>query len=73
MSLEGHSAVVRRPAWIPGWRIAQALLLALALAISIAAGRVIEAAIIAVLLLPALALVGLWVVAWRRDELANDR
>jgi hypothetical protein len=64
--------LIRRLAWIPWWRIATALLLAAALAISAAAGRVIEAIIIGVLLLPSLVLVGLWFIAWRRNRLADD-
>ena len=63
---------MRRPLWIPWWRFATTLLLAAALALSAAVGRVIEAIIIGVVLLPSLALVGLWFVAWRRDQLADD-
>jgi hypothetical protein len=63
---------MRRPAWTPWWRIATTLVLAAALGISAAAGRVIDAIIISVLLLPPLALLGLWFIAWRRDQLADD-
>ena len=54
---------------IPWRRIATAVLLTAALAIAAAAGRVIEAIIIGVLLLPSLALVGIW----RRGRPAGDR
>jgi len=43
--------------------------LATALALAVTSGRVIEAVIIGVILLPPLALIGLWLVAWRRDQL----
>jgi hypothetical protein len=63
---------MHRPAWILGGESQTAVLLAVALTISAAAGRVIEAIIIGVLLLPSFALVALWFIAWRRDQLADD-
>jgi hypothetical protein len=44
-----------------------------ALVISVTAGRVIEAIIIAALLLPSLALLVVWIIAWRRGQLAATR
>jgi len=50
---------------IPWWRLATAVLLSVALAISADAGRLIESVIIAVLLVPLLAFFGIWIIAWR--------
>jgi hypothetical protein len=48
--------------------------LATALGLAAASGRIIEAVIVGVLLLPPLALIALWLVAWRRGQLdANER
>jgi hypothetical protein len=63
---------VRRPAWIPWWRITTLVSLTFAFGIAAAAGRVIEAIVIGILLLPSLAFVAVWVYAWRRDRLADD-
>jgi hypothetical protein len=54
---------------IPWWRLASAVLLTAAFAISVTAGRVIESIIIAILLLPTFAFLVLWIVAWRRGQL----
>jgi choline-glycine betaine transporter len=40
-----------------------------ALGLAVASGRVIEAVIIGVILVPPLALIAVWAVAWRRDQL----
>jgi hypothetical protein len=61
-----------RFARVPSWRIATAMLLSVALVISGAAGRFIEAIIIGLLLLASLALVVLSFIAWRRDRLPHD-
>lgn len=61
-----------RSARIPWWRIATAVLLSAALVISGAAGRVIEAIIIGVLLLASIALIVLSFIARRRDHLPDD-
>jgi len=65
----GNLSLIKRPAWIPWWRIATAVLLSAALGDISMAGRVIEAIIVGVLLIPSIALVGLWLVAWQRDQL----
>jgi hypothetical protein len=64
-------ANVRRPAWIPWWRIATTVLLAIALANSVVAGRVIESVIIGVLLAPSVGFVVVWVVLWKKDRLVG--
>jgi hypothetical protein len=61
-----------RSARIQWWRIATAILLSVALVISVAAGRIIEAIIIGLLLLASLALVVLSFIAWRGDRLRDD-
>jgi hypothetical protein len=48
------------PLAIPWWPIATVTLLAIALVISIAAGRTVEAVVIALLLVPSLLLLGAW-------------
>jgi hypothetical protein len=60
--------MARRETLIPWWRLATAALLTAALVISAIAGRVIESIIIAILLLPALAFLVLWIVAWRNGQ-----
>jgi hypothetical protein len=57
---------------IPWWRLATAALLTAALAIAASAGRVIESIIIAILLVPTLAFLVLWIVAWRRGQLSGS-
>jgi hypothetical protein len=46
--------------------------LSTALVLAVAYGRIIEAAIIGVILLPSLALLALWLVAWRRGQLEDS-
>jgi hypothetical protein len=58
--------VILRGLPIPWWRLATAALLSVALAISADAGRLIESIIIAVLLVPLLAFLGIWIIAFRR-------
>jgi ABC-type Fe3+-siderophore transport system permease subunit len=43
-----------------------------ALVISATGGRIIEAIIIAALLLPSLAFLVVWIIAWRRGQLRGD-
>jgi hypothetical protein len=64
-SREREYDAMRRPARIPWWRIATTLLLAAALVIAVAAGRLVDSIIIGVLLVPLL--VGAWFLAWRHD------
>jgi hypothetical protein len=52
-------------------RIATTLVLGGALALAVAAGRVIEAIIVGALLLPSLALLVLWFVVRRHDQHTN--
>ena len=72
MTPEGRLTTVRPPAWVPWWRIAALVSLAIAFGIAATTGRVIEAVIIGVLLLPSLAFVTIWVYAWQKDQLAGD-
>jgi hypothetical protein len=58
---------------IPWLWLTTTVVLAAALAISLAAGRLVDSVIIAVLLVPSAAFLVLWVVAWRRGRLAEDR
>jgi hypothetical protein len=51
------------------WLLASVVALATAPGLAVASDRVIEAAIIGVLLLPPLAFLSLWIVAWRRGQL----
>jgi hypothetical protein len=46
---------------VPWWRLATSTLLLTAFALSLAAGRTVEAIIAAVLLIPSLLLLGVWV------------
>jgi cation transporter-like permease len=63
--------LAQRRAPVPGWRIATAVLLAIALTISASAGRVVESIIIAVLLVLALAYLVVWAVALRAERLGD--
>jgi hypothetical protein len=67
--MSSRKSETRRPPWIPGWPLGAVVALSTALGLAAATGRVVEAAIIGVILLPPLALIGLWLVAWRRDQL----
>jgi ABC-type nitrate/sulfonate/bicarbonate transport system substrate-binding protein len=67
------SDVVRKPPGIPWLRLATTVLLAGALAISVAAGRTVDSIIIGVLLVPSVALLIVRVFAWRRGLLADER
>jgi hypothetical protein len=70
MTPERNRTAVRfRPPWIPWWPLAAAVSLATAVALAAAYGRIIEAIIIGVILGPPLALIALWAIAWRRDQL----
>jgi hypothetical protein len=65
----GISLIMHR---IPWGRTTTAVLLVAAFAIAVKAGRTIEAAIIGVLTVPAIVLLVLYVVAWRRGLLDDD-
>jgi len=65
----GISLIMRR---IPWGRTTTTALLVAAFAIAVNAGRTIEAAIIGVLTIPAIILLVLYVVAWRRGLLDDD-
>jgi hypothetical protein len=55
-----------RPPFVPWWPLATAVLLVTAFAIALGAGRTIDAVIVGVLLVPTLALLGLWLLARKR-------
>jgi choline-glycine betaine transporter len=63
----------RRAPLIPWWPLATTLLLAGALALSVAAGRTVDSIIIGVLLVPSLAFLVVWLIAWRRGPPEEDR
>jgi hypothetical protein len=63
----------RRSRNIPWLRLASTGLLAVALAISVAAGRIGDSIIIGVLLAVSLAFLLVWLIAWRRGLLSEDR
>jgi hypothetical protein len=67
--MSSRKSETRRPPWIPWWPLGAVVALSAALGLAAATGRVVEAAVIGVILLPPLALIGLWLVAWRRDRL----
>lgn len=56
---------------MPWWSLSTTVLLAVALVVDVAAGRIIETIIIAILLVPSLAFLVLWVIAskWARTRL----
>jgi hypothetical protein len=62
-----------RPPWIPWWPLAAVVSLSTGLALAVAYGRTGDAIIVAVILLPSLALIALWVVAWRRGQLDDSK
>jgi Flp pilus assembly protein TadB len=51
---------------MPWWSVSTTVLLAVVLVVDVTAGRVIETIIIAILLVPSLAFLVLWVIAWKR-------
>jgi hypothetical protein len=54
--------------WLP---LSTVMLLAVAVAVAATAGRIIEAIVIAILLVPVLAFLVLWVIAWKRGQLGS--
>jgi hypothetical protein len=68
----GKVRLMSRLRGFPWWQLATSMLLSVALVISGAAGRFIEAIIIGLLLLASLALGLLSFIAWRRDRLPDD-
>jgi hypothetical protein len=59
----------RRRRLIPWWPLSAVALLSVALATAAAAGRIIDAIIVAILLVAPLSFLVLWVIAWRRGQL----
>jgi len=57
--------------FVPWARLVTAVLLITAFAIALRAGRTIETVIVGILTIPTLALVALWLAAWRRGWLED--
>jgi hypothetical protein len=62
----GRASVKRLMPW---WSLSTTVLLTAALVVDVTAGRIIETIIIAILLVPSLAFLVLWVIAWKRRVL----
>ena len=68
-----NRGIVKRSPRVPWLWLTTTVALTVALAISAAAARLVESIIIAVLLVPSLAFLVIWLVAWRRGLLTDDR
>jgi hypothetical protein len=64
--------VPQRRGTVLWWLLSTVAALTTALVISATAGRIIEAIILAALLLPSLAFLVVWIIAWRRGQLRGD-